>query len=306
MESRTPLHRAGRNDKMKILYFTTNDPKYGFTKEIESSLKTLGHTVETINDQEFDIHKLVEKVNGFDMFLFHQGGIYTDSEINYTISLERLKQLLQVIKCKKVCWFLDKGWFLNNRTLEEIIPLTDYTFLNDGNWARRHKYENVYELHAGAPKPLKGKPREEYKCEIAYYGEIHGFRKPFIDLLKKTYGKEFKIFNNVYGQDLADLITSAKMVFTPVQPNEDFYWCNRIYEILAHGGIAVYPKLEGLKEEGFVSEKHYFGYKRPGELIEIINDVIDGKKTDGQEFVKQFSYKNRLKELLSICQTNQK
>ena len=294
---------------MTILYFANiNEPKYRFTKDIESSLKKMGYKVETIDDRNFNIQELMEKVNEFDLFLFHQGGIYTDNEINYSISLERLKQMLAGIKCKKVCWFFEKGWFLNDRTLEEIIPLTDFVFLNDGSWVRRHKYENVFELHTGVGKVYQGKPRKEYKSDIVFYGEVFGFRKPFIEMLKQEYGSRFKIFNNVYGQDLADLIASAKIVFSPVQPNDEFYWDNRIYQILGHGGLAVYPKLYGLGEEGFISGKHYIGYKRAHELKSIIQDILgkdnDKIKKEGQRFVKRFNYANRIKELL--CQINQK
>ncbi len=294
---------------MKICYFNNlDDPKYGFTKDIESSLIKMGHKVETINDRDFNIQDLMAKVNDFDLFFFHQGGIYTDNEVNYGISLERLKQILSGIKIKKVCWFFDKGWFLNDRTLEEIIPLTDYVFLNDGNWARRHKYENVFELHCGVGEVFKGKPRKEYQHDIIFYGEIYGFKKPFIEMLKEQFGGRFKVFNNVFGQDLADLIASAKMIFVPVQPNEDFYWDNRIYQVLGHGGLIIYPKLYGLEEEGFISGKHYLGYKRAHELKQIIQDNIKTPNIqiaeEGQKFVEKFSYENRLKELWKII--NQK
>lgn len=294
---------------MKILYFTnTEDPKYGFTKDIESSLQKIGHIVDVVNDRNFDIKLLMLKAAKSDLFLFHQGGIYTDNIINYQVSLERLRQILTGIKCKKVCWFFDKGWFLNDQTLEEIIPLTDFTFLNDDAWARRHKYENVFCLHAGAGKALKGKPRKEYQCEIAFYGEVYNFRKPFIELLKRNFGSKFKVFSNVFGQDLADLIASAKMIFVPVQPNNDFYWDNRIYQVLAQGGLIIYPRLFGLGEEGFISGKHYIGYKMAHELKQIIADTIKNNNTEikeeGQQFVERFSYYNRIKELL--CKINQK
>ena len=150
---------------------------------------------------------------------------------------------------------------------------------------------------------MQGKAKKEYKCDIAFYGNVYGFRKPFIEMLKKEFGNKFKIFSNVYGQDLADLITSAKMIFVPVQPNDEFYWDNRIYQILGHGGLAVYPRLFGLQEEGFVSEKHYIGYKKAHDLRQIISDTLKNNnnkiRKEGQKFVQRFSYINRIKELLS-------
>jgi hypothetical protein len=294
---------------MNILYFTnTEDLRYGFTKDIESSLEKLKHEVEVVNDRDFDIKELLEKVKKVDLFLFHQGGIYTDSTINYQVSLERLKQILTAIKCKKVCWFMDKVWFLNDQTMEDIIPLTDFVFLNDESWARRHKYKNVFGLHSGVGTVLEGKPRKEYTCDVAFYGEVHGFRKPFLEMLKKNFGGRFKVFSNVFGQDLADLITSAKMIFVPVQPNDEFYWDNRIYQILGHGGLAIYPRLYGLQEEGFISGKHYVGYKMAHELKQIILDASKNDNTkikeEGKQFIQQFNYDNRVQELL--CKINQK
>lgn len=286
---------------MKILYlYDKENKKYDF-EEIESSLKKSGHEVTSFDDRNFDIKELMFIANNYDLFLFHHGGVYTDNEINYAISLERLKQILAGIKIKKVCWFFDKVWFLNDRTMEEIIPLTDYVFLNDGNWVRRHNYKNVYELHSGTGKKYTGKKNDKYKADIVFYGEVEGYRKPFIELLKNEYGARFKIFNNVFGQDLADLIASAKIIFAPVVPNEDFYWDNRIYQVLQQGGTLLYPRLYGLSEEGFISGKHYLGYKRPQELKQLIDDYLEKPDKEiskaGQEFVKKFTYIKRLETI---------
>lgn len=288
--------------KLKIIYwYNFEDPKYGFTKDIKSSLKKLGHKVEAINDRDFDIKEFIEKCNKADLLFFHQGGIYTDSEMNYAISLERLKQILKMVKCKKVCWFMEKVWFLNNETMEQILPLTDLVFLNDETWLRRHKYENVFPLHSGTGVALEGKENIKYKCDIVFYGETYGFRRPFINYLKDRYGRRFKVFNYIYGQELADLIKSSKIVFSPIQPNDEFYWDNRIYEVLNHGGLLLSPKLYGLEEEGFVIGEHYLGYKRIEDLIKIIDEVLENGAgsiaEDGREFVKRFSYENRLKEI---------
>ena len=291
---------------MKIIYwYNQEDPKYGFTKDIESSLKKK-HKVESINDREFDIEELVKKCKKADLLLFHQGGIHMENEINYSVSLERLKQILQAVKCKKVCWFLEKVWFLNNETMEQIIPFADYIFLNDGTWARRHNYENVFALHSGAGKSFKGKPQDKYKCDIAFYGMVHGFRKPFINMLKDRYGRRFKVFNFAYGPELADLIASSKLIFSPIQPNDEFYWDNRIYEVLNYGGTLVHPKLYGLEEEGFIFGKHYLGYKTVNDLIETIDKALEEGTGDiaetGRKFVQKYTWDNRIKTLMDKIQ----
>lgn len=292
---------------MKIVYFANfSDTEYGFTKDIESSLKKLGHKVESINDRDFDFKDLLGKTKKADLFLFNQGGVYTENEMYYSVSVQRLKQMLAAITCKKVCWFTDKVWFLNNNTMEDIIPLTDYVFLNDDTWVRRHKYPNVFPLHMGLGSALKGNPSKEYVSDIAFYGTVYGFNKPFIEFLKKEYGSRCKVFHELQGQDLADLMVSTKMVFTPVQPYDEFYWSERIYQILGHQGVALFPRLTGLEEEGFVAGKHYLGYKRTQDLKEIIDyyllkpQELETIAKEGYEFVQKFSYKSRLKEMFTL------
>ena len=287
----------------KIIYLADIDnPKYSFFKDIEAELKK-GNEVEVINDRAFDAQTLVEKCATADMLLFHHGGVYTDTAINFAMSLERIKQILQMVKCKKVCWFLDKVWFLNNSTIEDIAPLTDLILLNDDTWARRHKYENVKTLRCGTPDVKEGEENEKYKCLVSYYGEVFGFTEPYLKAMKKAFGRKFKVFSNVYGKELADLVKSSKFVFVPVQPNDEFYWSHKIYEILALGGCPIFPRLYGLQDEGFVSGEHYLGYKHPQEIkamVEGTEDTSDIIKA-GKKLVKKYTYANRVKELLKLC-----
>jgi len=287
-----------------IVYFADfSEPQYAFTKEIERTLKTK-YKVESVNDRDFDMADLLKKAKKVDLFLFHQGGVHTDTEMNYPVSVERLKQILTAITCKKVCWFTDKVWFLNDKTMEETIPLIDYVFLNDDTWVRRHKYDNVFPLHLATGSALKGLPKKEYACDLAFYGEIYGFNKPYIEFLKSEYGARFKVFPTLIGQDLADLIASAKMIFTPVQPYEEFYWDDRIYQILNHRGLALFPMFEGLKEEGFIAGEHYLGYKMVHQLRGIIDHYLSSReerekiKEQGYKFIQRFSYEERIKEIM--------
>jgi len=290
---------------MKVIYLVNlQDPKYGFCKDLESSLKKK-HQVEVINDRDFKIEEFVDKCNKADLLLYHQGGIWMTNEMDYTMSLERLKQMLQMVKCKKVCWFVEKGWFLNNETLEQTIPLNDLTFLNDETWFRRHKFdkEKVFPLHTACRERVKGEYNEKYKCDIAFYGQVLAYRQPFIDYLKDKYGRKFKVWNFLFGKDLADLIASAKIIFSPIQPNDEFYWDNRIYEVLNQGGVLIYPKLYGLEEEGFEAGKHYLGYKDIKLAVDMMDEYLkDDKKLkeisqQGQKFVKKFTYDARLSEI---------
>jgi len=291
----------------KVLYFADLiSEQYGFTEDIKKALEKEREVIAiTVNDRDFDYENLIKKIEKVDLFLFHHGGVDTSSDFAFSASLERLKQLLSIIKCKKVWWMPDKMWFLNDRIGEEIMPLVDYAFFNDGNWVRRHKYENAFELHMGTGQKKKGKYRKEYDLEATFIGVPYNFRKPFLDRLRQEYGNKFKIFSNVWGRDFNNLCVSAKYVFVPPVPNEEFYWDNRIYEVLNAGGLLVYPRLYGLEQEGFVDGVHYLTYKRWDDLKAILEDYADKEKDRkeiaeaGQKFVRNnFTYEKRIKELL--------
>lgn len=296
---------------MKILFLADfSNKQYQFTKHIKKALEK-EHEVIAINDRTINYKELIDKSQNVDMLLTLHGGIDTTGDFQFAASLERLKQYLTIVKCKKVWWMPDKMWFLNDKLGEQITPLMDYAFFNDGNWVRRHKYKNAFELHMGAePKP-KGKYRKEYDLEVAFAGAVYNFRKPFLDRLRQEYGNKFKIFSDIWGQDFLDLCKSAKFIFSPPVPNDEFYWDNRIYETLSAGGCLVYPKLYGLKEEGFTAGFHYLGYKRWDDLLGILRMYSDNKEERddvaemGESFVYSFcTYDRRIKTLMDKVNEN--
>ena len=266
-----------------------------------------------MDDREFDYKNLLEITPKADLRLFHHGGIDTSGDLQFSASMERLKQFLYAVRSpesvqhqlKKVWWMPDKMWFLNDKMGEDIMPLVNYAFFNDENWVRRHSYENAFGLHMGADPKKQGKYRKEYDLEIAFVGTPFNFRKPFLDRLRQKYGNKFKIFDNVWGHDFLDLCKSAKFIFVPPVPNDEFYWGNRVYETLSAGGCLIHPRLYGLKEEGFEDGIHYLGYKRWDDLEAMLEDHADKKeerdiivKTGRQLVNNNFTYKQRVGTLL--------
>jgi len=298
---------------MDILYFTNLENKRYPFREIKKALENLGHKVEVVNDNDFDMEELIKKANKADLFLFHHGGIRTDSDIECKLSLARLQTILQAIRPIKVLWFLDKGWLLNDEILEQIIPLTNFTFGNDETWVRRHKYPNVFPLHCGTGERKGGRKKKEYECDIAFIGDTYGIRQLWANTLRQQFGRRFKVFNDVFDEDFNSVCKSAKAIVFPRFPADDFFWPDTIYKVMAAGGLVIYPRLEGLKQE-FENKKHYLTYFSMKELVGLLNEILRPEADklrkkiaeEGKKRVKKFTYEERLKTLFSKIYENKK
>ena len=287
----TASARDHKTKMSKIIYFNLHEQ---IDKDIIKALKQLKHEVILVDSLDFQ--------ETADLFLFRNTAIPTDNMPLFFDKSIKLQKTLASLKCKKAFWFTDKVMGLGNDLLEAIIPLVDYVFLNDDTWLRRHDYENVYPLHLGASEIPEGKYVKKYDADIAFNGDIYQPMISWIDELKKTFGNKFKLFN-VKGKDFADLCASAKIIISSRFLSSDFYWDDKIYQTLACGGFMIHPRLHGLELK---DAKHYVSYNSFPELTDTIKwflkypverDTIASKGRT--EVLKKYTYKNRMKELLS-------
>jgi len=286
---------------MRIIFLKD---KNRINNDIETALKKLNHKVIVFDSFE-QLPEIIKKSKKADLFFFTRGWVDTTIPFSFYTTLRRLEVLLQNIKCKKVMWFTDKVIWLSEEMMEVIIPFVDYAFLNDDTWVRRHSYDNVFPLHLGAQEIKKGKFRKEYEGDIAFTGNIYGPRVGFAEGFKKKYGDKFKIYNNVWGKDFADLCTSVKILIADRFPTDEFYWSDRIYKTLGANGFMIYPRLYGMD---LTDGKHYIGYSTWEECFDAVDYFLkleheeERKKIADEgrkEVVKRFLYTHRLKELLS-------
>lgn len=286
--------------KLKIIYLANfNNIGSNFIEEdIQSALEKLGHQVIPVHEKDY---KKIQNIKA-DMLLFHKGGV------GKYINLEEFIFLLNHITCKKVMWYFDPIKLIARREeeIETISQYIDYGFLVDDTWRRRHKFNNLYSLKEGIGTVYKGKEREEFKCDIAFAGNIYGKREEFITVLKQHYGDKFKVFDNVFGQDLADLCVSSKIIVAPDFPTNEFYWSSRFYLTLGLGGFLIHPDCYGLKPE-FIEGTHFAGYKGMNELIMTIDYFLEHEeerikiKNQGQEkCLEVATFENRLETMLEI------
>jgi len=297
---------------MTITYFAhlKDNPHRENDEDILYALKKLGHKVFAFDDRNFEIKNLIDKANQSDLFLFHKGGVNEETIETHRLTLERLKMILMSITCKKAFWYVDKVYKGRDEWIDAIAPLVHYGFLVDETFIRRHKFDNLISLKQAAPdKRFKGKHNPVYDCDIAFIGSTYGeARQIFLSEMNKRYGDRFRVYSNVWEKDFADLCKSAKMIVSPNFPIDDFYWGDRIYRVMAAGGLMVHPKSYGLEETGIISGKHYLGYSDWGELVEIIDQFILPQEKKNRKNISQagrdlvldkHTYLTRCQELLN-------
>lgn len=252
--------------------------------------------------KNFDIKELLKECEDADLFLFH-ALVIADNDINYLLMIERLKTILMNVKCKKVLWYMDKVWSIKAQVVDALLPLVDYAYFVDGTWVRRTKEKNIAHLPP-AHTDFKGEFKKELACDIAYVGKMYGTRTEEYSYLKETFGERIKFFDDKFGQDLADLCASAKIMIIPRFPFDDFYWSDRIYEYMNNGAFVICPRAYGLQEEGFKEGEHYMSYHNDSEIVTIAMEMLENEKLrkeiaeNGKKFVKGITYKSRIKEIM--------
>jgi len=305
---------------MKIIYLGQfNNPFSDTTeKHIKKAFEMLEHQVIPIDETYFhqERNRILEEIyyENADLFFFHKGGW------RYKMTPEQLVEFLTYVTIPKVFWWFDKisdktpealpdgRYVLREHWMDLILSYVDYGFVTDGTFVRRHKYKNLYVLRQGVGDEFvnyKGQFRPEFARDIVFLGRVYGGRGEWIADLKKEFGDRFEVFNNVFGRNLKDCLKSCKITLSPLYPANEFYWSSRFYQMVGNGGFLIHPRLEGLKEEGWIDGKHYVGYRTYPEMYEKINYYLEHEKErekirkQGYEFcIKNFKYSDRVKELL--------
>lgn len=220
--------------------------------------------------------------------------------------------------------FLTVGWIFDlyfnlpaefgSRNFVNSSFQCDICFVTDGGHATNYKSRsiNARTLRQGiySPEALKG--IKSPQVPIIFLGSYnYNNRIKLIDWLRETYGHNFLCFGQggdkapVRGVELNNLLASVKIVVGDSVPS-DFYWSNRIYEVLGRGGFLLHPKVKGLDKE-LIPGKHYVEYEYGNfqELKTKIDFYLDkGMEREtirdaGFQYVKKhYTYTARCRELL--------
>ena len=291
---------------MKIIYWCNveNTPKPTIDQDILIALRKVAE-VKFFDIKQFDMEKLIKESESADLFLSH-GQVPSSDDVTSMLMVERIQVVLQSIKCKKVLWFMEKVWLNKGNIIEKLLPDVDRAYFTDETWVRKMK-EYIYSLHPAAPQPLIGTYKPELACDIAYVGQLYSMRVKEYEFLKEHFGDGVKFFDNKFGQDLADLCASAKIIVAPRFPFDNFFWSDRIYTVLSYGGLMVHQRTYGLQKEGFIDGQHYFDYEKDQDFIVLLNSLLDKDSDEmrkaisenGQEFVKKHTYVERVKQIIN-------
>lgn len=294
----------------KIIYFADTKHPLKREEDIYDAMVKMGHKVVMVDESDFDMKLVIKEANKADLFFFHTGGVTITDSFNFHLTMARLATLLQNIKCKKVFWFFNKVIGMHESYIENIAPIVSHGFLNDETWLRRNKYDNLHPMHLawGRGEKPKGKYKKELDQDIVFMGSVYNARLPFMEDMKKVFGDKFKLYNDKYGQEFADMCESAKIIVSPAAPFEEFFWSDRVYRTMANGGFLLHPRLEGLKEE-FEGKPVLDTYGSWEELADKITFWLkpenkDKRKSIAQEGAKfvseRFGYDERLKAIFNI------
>lgn len=146
-------------------------------------------------------------------------------------------------------------------------------------------------------------------------------RNELVEWLSSTYDSGFRRYGGgstvVRNEPLNDLYASAKIVVgdscNPPGPDGPFhprYWSDRLTETLGRGGFLVWPRIDGLEEQGFVDGEHYrlFDFGDFDTLRSIIDHYVahpaEARRIAdaGQAFVAaNHTYQHRMERLLEAA-----
>lgn len=293
---------------MKIVYLGNYGNPYNNPAEesIERALKELGHKVIPFDEKKFDIEELIKAANQADLFMFFKAGT------SFGVTLEQLANMLSRIYSIKVCWYWDKVWGERYDFMDVVIPLTDFVFMTDGSFYRRMNLINVFPLRQGLDVKdcYLAEKKKSYEFDIVFAGSVYGERAGWVQRLNRIYGQRFVVVQGVFDKELNHLCNSAKVFVSPKFPMDNFYWSNRVYQIVGRGGFLIHPRLEGLEKE-FVDGKHLVFYDDFQDMIEKINYYLEHKeerdkiRKEGLLHCKRnFTYHHSLKEMFKIIKNS--
>lgn len=226
--------------------------------------------------------------------------------------------LLRQNKILTVGWIFDLYFGLpsefGQRNINNGSFQCDICFVTDGGNDRVFKEHgiNAKLLRQGIHTPEAKEGTRSPHEPIIFLGTYnYEKRKALVDFLKKNYQDDFVVYGQggdkqpVRGMKLNDVLASAKIVVGDSVP-ADYYWSNRIYEVLGRGGFLIHPEIKGLDEE-IKPGKHFVPFKH-GDFADLKNKIQyylehdeerEAIRRAGHLYVKsKYTYTDRCRELL--------
>lgn len=227
-------------------------------------------------------------------------------------------QILKNAKIKTVSWHPDlyHGMPRQSELTTNGIFRSDFVFSPDGGNEDNFKALGInhHLVRQGINDDDIGFGNEIYDIGVAYIGSIYTQeRYDLVRSLSERYQNRFVLLgsqgtNEVRGKYLSDVITSAKVVVGDSYPS-DFYWSNRIYEVLGRGGNLIHPYSKGIENEYRVGvDFHVYERSNNKMIFDLIDRFIDNQTTksirqNAIEYTKQqHTMSIRAKSVLDVIE----
>ena len=242
-------------------------------------------------------------------------------------NLEVLRRLREKCKCIVVVtndYQVVKG---REKHFEEVVKLVDYVVTTQMNaeWGGKEKnicirqgvnWENYKEDHKKTKKvAFVGNLRSEKRRE--YLGTVVE-RIDGLDIYSQDYGrmpiesKVFRIYPAIDRVKMRQVCGETKIIIgdkfgmgSDFKDGTEYYWSNRIYQIIGSGGFYLTPYIKGLEKE-FENGKHLVWVKSMDEMVEKIKYYLKNNKSRekiakaGYELAhKKYKYADRVRCLVN-------
>ena len=305
----------------RIIYYGDFTLKHYTERYIAHAFRELGYEVLCLQEDKITINNidsLVKEIQDYEpeLVLFSKGSPKGD-----------MKGVIEALKEKNittVCWLFDLYFGLPfgdraEKLKNKVAPyISEYLITTDGGHKEDFKElgYNTYCVRQGIHEPEAILYDREKVHEVIFVGADHFRNRAWLfEGLKDKYAGKFEKLGfpkEIRGLELNELYASTKVVVGDSQPSPN-YWSNRIYETLGRGGFLIHPDVQGLEKE-FTNGVHLVTYKRGDmhQLCKLIDYYLlhdeerEKIRRAGFEHVKNnFTYKNRVKELLNICKKEQ-
>jgi hypothetical protein len=211
---------------------------------------------------------------------------------------------------KTVSWHPDLyfGMPRQNEILTNGIFKSDFVLSPDGGNQQKFKSLGInhHVVRQGINDEDIGFGNKIYDLDVVYIGSIYTQeRHNLVTNLQKRYNSRFtwlgsKGTNEVRGKYLSDVLTSAKVIVGDSYPS-DYYWSNRLYEVLGRGGNLIHPYVLGIENE-YTIDVDFSIYERNN--LSMIFDLVDKNLMSDTSSRRNNAIKKTKEQHSMLCRAN--
>lgn len=308
--------------EVQVAYVGNFEHRHCTEVHVAAALESLGAEVIRLQENGVDLGAMERRAAGADLLLYTRTWGLPSGAIEMFRRLERGGVVT-------ASFHLDLYLGLNRENTLGGDPFweTGWVFTPDGDPASAERFAAQGIRHVWSPPAVHGPEcvpgsfDARFDHDVVFVGSYpypHAewtYRNEVVEWCQATYGDRFKRWGGgagtvVRNEPLNDLYATARVVVgDSLCPgfSKPRYWSDRLTETLGRGGFLVWPHIEGVAEEGFISGEHYRAYKF-GDFDEL-GAVIDWAIANpderariakaGQEFVlSRHTYRHRMETLL--------